>query len=97
MGVSGNVDINDMGTVSDINVTPTRSAQTGVYATAAGLRSVSVTNVGTANGTLLGAPILPGQTVNFEGYFDEQSREFVRLDAIAMVGTGTVLHVVEMA
>jgi len=96
-GVTGNIDINDNGVITGSNLTPARSAQTAAYATAAGLYSVSVSNIGLANGTVLGVPILPGQTVNFSGYYDEQTKVMNRLGAIAMDGTGTTLHVVELA
>jgi hypothetical protein len=97
MSVSGSIDIADGGVVTGANIVPSRSIQTAAYSTAAGLKSVSVTNAGAANGTLQGVAILPGQSVNYDGYFDEETKVFNRLGVIAMDGTGTSLHVVELA
>ena len=57
-----------------------------------GKKSVSISNVGTANGTVLGAVLKPGETVNFDAGAVNNT-----LSAIAYDATGTeflVIHLV---
>lgn len=70
----------------------TRSAVTGAGSVAAGAYSVTIANVGSANGTVLGVAILPGQVLNFDTVADEANKVFELLPAIAYDGTGTTLH-----
>ena len=73
--------------------TPTmfRTATTSPVITI-GKKSVSISNVGTANGTVLGAVLKPGETVNFDAGAVNNT-----LSAIAYDATGTeflVIHLV---
>lgn len=79
------------------NAATTFVAATGAGSTAAGLAAVTVTNVGAANGTVSGTPILPGETVSFAAYSDPVARTFVRVPSITYNGTGTTLHVATMS
>lgn len=72
----------------------TRTVAAAAGNTAVSAWSVTFTNVGTTNATVGGQPLVPGQTVTFNGYFDEVSRQMVRLPAIAYVGSATaILHI----
>jgi hypothetical protein len=55
----------------------------------AGKRSVSIRNAGSANGVVLGANLLPGETVNFDAASLKDT-----LGAIAYNGTGTDLLII---
>ena len=69
-------------------------------ATAAGLASVTFTNVGNLPATVLGTPLLPGETITWNAYRDSAATPsdgvFFRLPAIAYDGTGTRLHIVTL-
>jgi hypothetical protein len=55
----------------------------------AGKRSVSIRNAGSANGVVLGANLLPGETVNFDAASLKDT-----LGAITYDGTGTDLLII---
>lgn len=56
-----------------------------------GMRKVAVRNVGTTDGTFMGVAILPGQTVSFEGYTDENTRTFKRLGYLDWTASATAI------
>lgn len=61
---------------------------------AAGAASVTITNVGTADATVAGAALKPGQTITVNAYEDPVARQFVRVPAIAYTASATaILHV----
>lgn len=57
----------------------------------AGKRSVSIRNAGAANGTVLGANLLPGEVVNFDAASLKDT-----LGAITYNGTGTDLLIITL-
>lgn len=68
-----------------------RVAATAAGTVAAGAQSVSFLNVGTTNAQVLGVDLIPGQEVSFSGFYDEATRTYYRLPAIAYVGSATAL------
>ena len=98
MSVSGGISFQSSSTPPTVaNAAVTRLASSAAGTTAAGLASVSITNVGAANGVAGGVPLLPGETVTFEAYLDPVANVFNRIPAVAYDGTGTVLHVTTQA
>lgn len=81
------------GTPTAVNGTVTYDVETGVGATAAGLHGVSITNIGTANGVVLGDTIKPGQTVTYNCYYNPVTLQLRTLPAISFDGTGTELAI----
>lgn len=77
--------------------TVTRTASSGAGTVAAGAYAATIANVGVANGTVLGVAIFPGQSLNFEAFTDEVTREVQLLPVIAFDGTGTTLHITRTA
>ena len=82
---------------TDTVTAPTRVASSAAGATTANAFSVSIVNVGAANGSVQGVPLLPGESVSYVGYHDVVAGVVRRLPAIAYDGTGTVIHIVEQA
>jgi hypothetical protein len=74
-----------------VTITPTmvRSSTSGTIT--AGKRSVSFRNAGSANATVLGANLLPGETVNFDAGSLKDT-----LSAITYNGTGTDLLIITL-
>jgi hypothetical protein len=70
--------------VQPIPKTTTIARPTSAGTVVAGWNSVSIANVGTANGTVKGVTLKPGETVSFDGGAVNNT-----LDAIAYVATGT--------
>lgn len=66
-----------------------RSSEVGAGSTAVGLWSVAIRNTGGAAGTVLGQPLAPSESIDFTGYLDSDTDEFVRLPAISYDATGT--------
>lgn len=71
------------------------SSVTGASTVTAGKWSVSIVNVGNANGTVDGQPLLPGETFNATGYITQTGSltQTMYLPAVTMDGTGTTLRV----
>jgi len=62
--------------------------------TAAGLASVTITNVGSAPGILTaGTPLLPGETITYNAYFDEFTRTMRMVPSLTYDATGTIFHI----
>jgi hypothetical protein len=59
----------------------------------AGNFNVKITNVGNAEGSVFGRTLYAGETFERQGYLDEETKVFKRLDAISYNGTGTELHI----
>lgn len=78
---------------TDVVVPPTRISSSAVGATALNAWSVSIINVGVAAGLVQGVAILPGESVDYESYFDTTVGLNKRLPIITYDGTGTVLRV----
>ena len=76
-----------------VNGTATYDVETGIGVTAAGLHGVSITNIGTANGVVLGDTIIPGQTLTWNCFFNETTAEMRMIPAISFDGTGTSLAI----
>lgn len=72
------------GATSGDSKTTTIARPTGAGTVAAGANSVSIANVGAANGTVKGVILKPGETVTFDAGAINNT-----LDAIAYVATGT--------
>lgn len=83
--------------ISSAQAAVTRSESTGATVVAANAASVTITNVGAANGQVAGAPIYPGETVTINAYYDPVARVFNRVPTINIDGTGTTLHVIRQA
>lgn len=66
---------------------------TNAGSVAAGRLSVSIVNVGAANGLVDGQPLLPGESFNLEAVFDNTDRRLYDLPAISYDGTGTSLRI----
>jgi hypothetical protein len=81
------------GVPSTVNGAVGYTLETGIGATAAGLHGVSITNVGAANGTVLGNAIIPGQTLTWNCYYDQVNLQMRMLPSIAFDGTGTTLAI----
>ena len=79
--------------ITTANATPTSTIATGAGTVTAGKMKVRIQNTGDANGTVLGALLLPTQVVEFSGYFDNFQNILFRLGAIAYDGTGTSLDI----
>jgi len=69
--------------------TPAMFRTSAAGAVTAGKRSVSIRNAGAANGTVLGANLLPGEVVNFDAASLKDT-----LGAITYNGTGTDLLII---
>lgn len=74
------------------NRTPTMTRTTGAGTVTAGKRSVSFRNAGTITATVLGANLLPGETVNFDAGALKDT-----LDAFAYNANGTDLLITTIA
>lgn len=72
--------------------TPTMVRSSTAGTVTAGKRSVSIRNAGSANGTVLGANLLPGEIVNFDAGSLKDT-----LGAIAYDGTGTDLLIITIS
>jgi hypothetical protein len=81
---------------SAVNANPSFTSVSTAGNTAAGLQSVTITNVGAAAGTVQGSAINVGESVSFSAYIDPVTRQFHRLAAIAYSGVGTTLHIATM-
>lgn len=55
-------------------------------------QSVTFVNVGDQPGTVSAAPLLPGESVSFEAYFDPVTNEFKRLNPIPVEADNTTIH-----
>jgi hypothetical protein len=75
----------------DITRTITRVQATSSGSVVTGSWSQTFINVGTTDATVLGAPLKPGETVSFTGYYDEQVRRMIRLPAIPYVASATAI------
>jgi len=73
------------------NTPITFGQQVAAGTVAAGRQSVAITNVGTANATVNGGVLLPGQTVSFTAYHDPVTNVFNRLPAIPYVASATAI------
>lgn len=69
------------------------STVTGPVTIPIGKLSVSVINVGAANGVVDGQPLLPGEAFSVEGFWSPGSGGVFVLPAISIDGTGTTLRV----
>lgn len=62
----------------------------------AGAFSISIANVGNANGIVLGENIVPNQTINITAMQNPVTRKLLLLPSISYDGTGTTLSVLIM-
>lgn len=74
-----------------INGVVSHTVANAAGATAAGLQSVTFTNVGTTAGSVGGASIAVGESITFNGYADPVLRQYVRIPSIAYVASATAL------
>lgn len=74
-----------------------RSEATTAAPVAAGAYSVSILNVGSKPGVVEGTPLYPGESSNWEAWFDEATREMRMLPEITMDASGTVFHIQRVA
>lgn len=96
--VLGTVGVNPpVAETSSATATPNFINSSVAGSTTAGLQKFSVSNVGDAAGVLIGDPLPVGASVTFEGYYDEATDTYVRLNSAAYDGTGTVLLIAETA
>lgn len=65
--------------------------------TTAGLASVSIANIGDADGTVDGETLEPGEVVSFNSYEDPVNRVFNRIPAISFDATGTTFRIITQA
>lgn len=76
-----------------VNGAVSRMVANGAGSIGPGKNSVSIMNVGAANGLVLGNPLLPGDSFHADAYFDYTDNMFKRLPAISYDGSGTTLHI----
>lgn len=79
------------GCCPEVSRTPALLRATGAGSVAIGKRAVSVSNVGSANGTVLGTTIKPGETINIDAGSERDT-----LAAVAYDGTGTELLILTL-
>lgn len=75
-------------------VLPQFTVPTAPGTIAAGAQSVEIKNTGNAPGAVLGRVFYQGETFKVEGYLDEVSKVFRRLDAISYDATNTEFHII---
>jgi hypothetical protein len=55
------------------------------------VQSITFLNVGTTAGTVQGQPLLPNETITFDGYFNPVTNKMIKVPSIAVVGSATAL------
>lgn len=84
------VSCNDDTTVA-VNGVAAHSVATANGNVAAGKQSVTITNIGSAAGTVLGAAIQPGETMTWTAYYNPVTRQYVRIPQIAYAASATAI------
>jgi hypothetical protein len=69
----------------------------GAGATTAGIRSLSIANVGGASGTVDGDTFQAGSTLELTAIWDPVTQTFLKVPAISYDATGTSYRIVEVA
>lgn len=85
----------DQGAAANAVVSITTAA--GVGATTAGIRSLSIANVGSASGTVDGDTFQAGSVVELTAIWDPVTQTFLKVPAISYDATGTSYRIVEVA